>query len=102
VQTTYSATAHELDQPIRDADAERKAGESIRIRLQPTILQRVSGQHRMWPRVSWIVDCDSVEEVVALREGLKAFFEASSRVGPGTLATALAQLGTHTAEAPVT
>jgi hypothetical protein len=83
MEQTYSADVDHIDEPIEEAAAERtQVGESIRIRVQPSIYRRVLGQHRMWAGVSWTIDCATVEEAVALREALRVFFEALARDGP--------------------
>jgi hypothetical protein len=89
MQTSYSADVDHIDEPLQDADAERKAGETIRIRVQPSLFRRTLGQHRMWAGVSWTVDCQTMDEAIALREAMRAFFEAAARIGPQRLQAAL-------------
>ncbi len=67
MEMSYSKDVDKLDEPIIEAAAEQKAGETIRIRVQPSIFRRKLGQHRMWPGVSWTLDCQNVDEAVALR-----------------------------------
>jgi hypothetical protein len=93
MQMSYSADVDHIDEPLQDADTERKAGETIRIRVQPSIFRRTLGQHRMWAGVSWTVDCQTMAEAIALREAMRAFFEAAARIGPRELQTALEALG---------
>jgi len=81
MQTSYSADVEHIDAPLEDAANERQPGETIRIRLQPSLFRRQLGQHRMWKGVSWTVDCQDLAEAVALREALQAFFAAVARVG---------------------
>jgi hypothetical protein len=85
MEMSYSADVDHIDEPVIEAAAEQKPGETIRIRVQPSIFRRVLGQHRMWPGVAWTVDCATPAEAVQLREALRAFFEAVVRVGPGPL-----------------
>jgi hypothetical protein len=92
MEMSYSKDVERLDEPILEAAAEQKPGETIRIRIQPSIFRRVLGQHRMWPGVSWTVDCKDPAEAVALREALRAFFEAVVRVGPAPLIVELNSL----------
>ena len=82
MEQSYSADVDHIDEPIVAAATEQKAGETIRIRIQPSIFRRPLGQHRMWPGVSWTVDCRDTAEAIALREAMRAFFEAVVRVGP--------------------
>lgn len=84
MEVTYSAAVNlALDQPVHDAHAERP-GKPIRIRLQPTIfrVREGRGQQQAWAGVSWILACQSPAEAIALREGLKVFFEAVTQLGP--------------------
>jgi len=74
---------------LKAAQAERQ-GKGIRLRVQPVIFRtsgsrQGQGQYKAWPDVSWTIDCDSVEEVLALREALRAFFVAVTLEGPGPL-----------------
>lgn len=92
MEMSYSADVDHIDEPIEAAAAERREGEPLRIRLQPSIFRRGVGQHRMWPGVSWTVDCKDVAEAVALREGLRAFFEAMVREGPARIIETLDQM----------
>lgn len=89
MKTAYSADVDDIDQPILDADSQRKPEETLRIRLQPTILNRIKGQHRMWPGVSWTIDCQTAQEAISLRKALRAFFDAAGRVGPDVATLAL-------------
>ena len=80
---TYSADVDHIDDPIHEAAGERtKAGETIRIRVQPSIFRRALGQHRMWQGVSWTIDCAGPEDAISLREAMRAFFDAVVRLGP--------------------
>lgn len=83
MNTSYSADVEKIDEQIHQAAQERTAtGETIRIRIQPSIYRRALGQHRMWQGVSWTLDCDTVEEAIALREGLRLFFDQIAADGP--------------------
>lgn len=92
MEMSYSADVDHIDEPLELAAAERREGEPLRIRLQPSIFRRGVSQHRMWPGVSWTVDCRDVAEAVALREGLRAFFEAMIREGPERIIETLENL----------
>lgn len=90
MNVTYSADVEHLDEPIYEAAAERP-GLPIRIRLQPSIFRRpadgtVSGQHRSWVNVSWVLECSDVAEALALRQAMQIFFEAVGQEGPATIA----------------
>jgi hypothetical protein len=83
MEMSYSADVDSIDEPVQAAAAERtKPEETIRIRIQPSIFRRPLGQHRMWPGVSWTLDCRTVDEAIALREAMRIFFEETARVGP--------------------
>lgn len=91
METSYSADTEHIDEPIEAAAAERTApDQTIRIRVQPSILRRGLGQHRMWAGVSWTVNCTSVAEAVELRVALTAFFEALGRDGAAQVTADLA------------
>jgi hypothetical protein len=92
MEMTYSKDVERLDEPIFEAAHEQKPGETIRIRIQPSIFRRLHSQHRMWPGLSWTIDCQDTAEAIALREALRAFFEAVVRVGPAPLITELNSL----------
>lgn len=70
--------------------AELKPGEVLKIRLQPSIWRRGVSQHRHWAGVSWSVDCENAKEAIALRDGLRAFFEAVGVHGIQAVTRALA------------
>lgn len=89
METSYSADIDHIDDAVKLAAAERREGESIRVRLQPSLYRRSVGQHRDWAGVSWCIDCTGVEEAIALREALRVFFEALGRVGPNAVMVAL-------------
>jgi len=94
MDATYSANVDQIDQPVIEAAAERtKVGETIRIRVQPSIFRRAIGQHRMWPGVSWTLDCASPEEAIALREAMRVFFAQTAQVGPVAMRDRLLDLG---------
>lgn len=94
MQTQYGQDRDDV-QPLRDALAERP-GRPIRLRLQPTIQRAAAAkrsQYQVWPDVSWTVDCDSVEEAVAFREALRAFFVAIAHEGADALTARLQRKG---------
>lgn len=81
MNVTYSADIDHIDDPVREAALEAP-GEPIKIRVQPTLFRRgKDNQQRAWAGVAWNLSCDTVEEVVALREALRAFFEAAEQHG---------------------
>lgn len=86
---TYSADIEHIDEPLHAAADELKAGEPIRVRIQPMLWRKTMAQHRSWAGVSWTVNCRTVDEAIALREALRAFFEAIARVSPGQVQGAL-------------
>lgn len=96
MEMTYSADVDHIDEPIQAAAEEQTADETIRIRLQPSIFRRRLGQHRMWAGVSWTVDCANLDEAIALRQALRAFFEALIRDGAAQVIADLAPLETTT------
>lgn len=95
METTYSADVDHIDEPILEAAGEcTKVGETIRVRVQPSIWRRPKKQHRMWTGVSWTVDCATVVEAISLREAMRAFFDAISKHGAAQVIALLAQLET--------
>ena len=79
---SYSRDVEGIDQPVYDAAAERP-GKPIRVRIQPS-LYRVKpggGEQTSWAKVSWLVECESAEEVIALREAMREFFDTVTAVG---------------------
>lgn len=86
MEMSYSKDVDRIDEPVQEAEAERtNANQTIRIRIQPSIFRRPLGQHRMWPGVSWTLDCQSAEEAIALREAMRLFFEQVAAVGPAQM-----------------
>lgn len=82
-QVNYSAEVVDLDQPAREAQAERP-GKPVIFRVQPTLYRMVSGaagQNRVWRGVSWSVECQDAEEAIAVRDALRSFFETLSQEG---------------------
>lgn len=88
METSYSADIAHIDDAVRQAAAESEGG-TVRIRLQPSLYRKGVGQHRDWAGVSWTIDCRDVHEAIALREGLRVFFEALGRAGPQAVIAAL-------------
>jgi hypothetical protein len=87
MDVNYSAAINpDLDQPVYEAQAERP-GKPIRIRLQPTIyrIRDTGGQQQAWTGVSWILECRTAEEAVALKEALRVFFDAVAASGPAAV-----------------
>lgn len=91
MDVTYSADIDHIDDAVREA-AQEAPGEAIRVRLQPTILRRgKDNQQRAWAGVSWNLSCPTVDEAIALREGLRAFFDAVAEDGIGAVLARLQQ-----------
>ena len=86
MEATYSRDLEGIDQPVYDAAAERP-GKPIRVRVQPSLFrvskrrEGATGDQIAWAKVSWIIECHTPEEVIALREAMKEFFEVISLVG---------------------
>jgi hypothetical protein len=95
MEISYSADVNDLDRPAYDAQAERP-DLPIRLRVQPTLLRvkpgKVGGNHKAWAGVSWTLECKDAEEAIAIRDALKSFFLALSRVGPAIVQQGLTQL----------
>jgi hypothetical protein len=69
------------DQAIHDAFTERP-GKPIKIRIQPAIFRLFGGgQYRFWRDVRWTMECDTPNEVFALRDALRAFFRIIAEIG---------------------
>ena len=84
VNVAYSADVDHIDEAPFEAQAERPE-EPIRIRVQPGIFRKAAGaagQYKSWLDVSWIMECQNAEEAIALREAMRAFFEAVGDRGP--------------------
>lgn len=97
MQSSFSADTLDLDQTVRDA-AEERPGKTIRIRVQPSVLRtHPSGrghdqQHQPWKHVRWILECETVEEAIALRQAMQDFFALVADHGAATVRTHLATL----------
>lgn len=80
MEVSYSADQKDIDEPLAEAKAERPA-KSIKLRLQPAIFRLKpkatdgSGTYQAWRGVAWTVECDGEDDAIALREGLRMFFE---------------------------
>jgi hypothetical protein len=81
MNVNYSADVSTIDQPPHDAKAERP-DKTIRIRV-PLLLFRLrpgstpgTGSYRSWNDVSWILECESVDEALRTRDTLQVFFAA--------------------------
>lgn len=62
-----------LDGAIESAS---ESGKAIRVRCQPDVYDYEKGNYQTWTGLSWIVECQDVEEGRRLREGLTDFFKA--------------------------
>ena len=76
----YSADVSSLDQPPLEA-AQERPGKPIRLRvpllvfrLHPPPSRPGTGAYRTWNNVSWILECESVNEALAVRDTLQQVF----------------------------
>lgn len=85
----------DMDQPPYEAAAERP-GKPIRVRLQPTLFRkregRTGGEQQAWPGVSWLFDCQTPEEAIALRDALRLFFVTAAELGPAEVSRRLEEI----------
>jgi hypothetical protein len=83
MQTEYGRDLQDDEQPIRDA-LQARPGKPLKIRLQPAVFWPGvgRGQYKVWRDVIWTVECDTAEEAFALRDALRAFFQAVGVKGP--------------------
>lgn len=87
MQVNYSADVSTIDQPPHEAMAERP-GKPIRIRI-PLLLFRLrdggsspgNGAYRTWNDVSWILECETVDEALRVRDTLQLFFAHMQKHG---------------------
>jgi hypothetical protein len=88
MQTNYKTDARQdPDRMVTEAFKERP-GKPVKLRIQPFIFRSGfgrGGQYRAWPEVTWMVDCDTVQEVFLLRDVLRAFFRALTTHGPSVV-----------------
>lgn len=95
MEISYSADVTDLNRPAYEAQAERP-DLPIRLRVQPTLLRvkpgAIGGNHKSWPGVSWTLECKDAEEAIAIRDALRSFFLALSRVSPRVIEASLTQL----------
>jgi len=89
MQSEFARDLADQDRPVEEAAAERP-GKPIRVRIQPTIFRVESrGQYRAWRDVHWTLECESPAEVFALRDAMRAFFQALPQLGPATVSQVL-------------
>lgn len=92
MEVSYSAGPRDVDRTLKHAQAERP-GQPIRMRIQPTVLRQKPGQkeaqHTSWPGVSWVLECQTVDEAAGIRKALEAFFVAIAQHGPREVERAL-------------
>ena len=73
-----SATSASVDESLFDSINERP-GQTIRIRVQPTILRQREGDARAsyqsWKDLHWLIEITSLQEAQAFRQALTAFFQ---------------------------
>ena len=86
MHVNYSADVSTIDQPPHEAKAERP-DKPIRIRI-PLLLFRLreggtpgTGAYRTWNDVSWILECETVDEALRVRDTLQLFFATVGRDG---------------------
>lgn len=94
MQAEFYRDLADENQPVREAYDERP-GKPIKLRIQPAIFRKNAGprgQYRYWTDVVWNVECDTPEEVMALKDAMRAFFTAISQLGPGELEAGLRRM----------
>lgn len=78
------------DDVLRQLTAARP-GHPIHLRFQPSVLSgsppngkrtRAPAQYQAWRGVRWLLRCQTVEEVQAVREALRLFFTVLAEQGP--------------------
>lgn len=77
MEMSFSGDVPDLDEDPRLAI--RPDG-GVNLRVQPALLLP-SGNYRPWRGVAWTVRCGSPEEAIAVRDALRACFEAIGRRG---------------------
>lgn len=95
MQVRYSVP-EDQDKPVYEA-AEERPEKPIRIRLQPDVFRANEGERGLfmaWRGVHWTVECETPGEAVALKEGLKAFFDLCSLAGVDDVRQTLIKIAT--------
>ncbi len=81
-------TAAEVDDFLRDlAEAAKEKESAIRVRLQPQLYhpkmgKKGSGSYRSWRLLTWTLEMENLDEVLAFRGSLTHFIEFLERYGP--------------------
>lgn len=86
-----------IDTALEEAARELLGSESMRVRVQPSLLRLSPDgkrEFRAWRHLHWMVELGSVDEGRELREALDAFFLIAGRQGIGALKRHLAPLTT--------
>lgn len=97
MKSAFARDLADQDRPILAAASERP-GKPILVRLQPMILRgargdETQGSYRAWKDVRWTLECETPEEVFAVRDALRAFFQVINAHGPEATTRALAAAG---------
>lgn len=79
MQISYGLEQYDVNDSLNEA-AESVPGQAIRVRVQPQLyIKRPSHRTPMylaWRGVYWTMECADVQEGMALREAMSAFFAA--------------------------
>ena len=81
-------TAAEVDDFLRDlAEAAKEKESAIRVRLQPQLYHpkvgdKGSGSYRSWRLLTWTLEMENLDELIAFRGSLTHFITFLERYGP--------------------